>query len=128
MGAPVPPSVQEYPERVHGINHWVEYTPDGPPSQYHAYWKYMNGAVPALATVKMVINPGYLGSLASSPARVAFLEAYLEAHPDYEPGTPTEQFAALVEKYEEGKTPDEIVVLIDSQGFSQMFVDGWDRK
>lgn len=108
MGAPVPESVREYPERVHGINHWVEYTPDGPPSQYHAYWRYMNGVIPALATVKMVINPGYLDALGSED--------------------PQGEFAALVEKYEQGKTADEIVVLIDSQGYSQMFVDGWDRR
>ena len=108
MGAPVPPSVQEYPERVHGINHWVEYTLEGPPSQYHAVWKYMNGAEPELATVRMLINPGYLDRLGSND--------------------PQAEFAALVEKYEQGKTADEIVVLIDNQGYSQMFLDGWSHR
>jgi len=105
MGAPVPESVQEYPERVHGHEHWVEYTGDGRPSQYHANWEYMNGVIPALSRVRMTINPGYLKSL----------------------GVEDEQavFAALVAKYEEGKTADEIVVLIDQQGYSQMFLDGW---
>ncbi|MHC4501811.1 MAG: hypothetical protein ACYTFI_00780 [Planctomycetota bacterium] len=105
MGAPVPESVQEYPERVHGIKHWIEYTRDAEPSQYHAIWRYMNGAIPALANVHMTINPGYLQNLGAED--------------------PQAVFAALVAKYEEGKTADEIVVLIEAQGFSQMFVDAW---
>ena len=105
MGAPLPESVQEYPERVHGHEHWVEYTVDGKPSQYHANWEYMNGVIPALSRVRMTINPGYLQRLGAED--------------------PQAIFAALVAKYEQGKTADEIVVLIDNHGFSQMFVDGW---
>lgn len=105
MGAPVPESVQEYPERVHGRNHWVEYSLDGTPSQYHAIWEYMNGDKPVLAAVRVTINPGYLANLGADD--------------------PVATFAALVAKYEQGKTADEIVVLIDAQGYEQMFLDGW---
>jgi hypothetical protein len=68
----------------------------------------MNGAIPALADVHMVINLGYLASLGAED--------------------PEASFAALVAKYEQGKTADEIVQLIDAQGYDQMFVDGWDRR
>jgi hypothetical protein len=108
MGAPVPESVQDYPERVHGVKHWVEYTHDAQPSQYHAIWRYMNGVIPALSQVRMTINQGYLKSLGAEDEQAVF--------------------AALVAKYEQGKTADEIVLMIDSQGFSQMFVDGWEQS
>lgn len=123
MGAPVPESVKEYPERVHGMKHWVEYTLDSIPSQYHAVWEYMNGVVPALACVSVTINPGYLSNLADNPARLTVLEE----HPGYA-GTPQEKFAQLVDKYEEGKTADELVVILANQGYTQMFLDGWGTR
>jgi hypothetical protein len=105
MGAPVPETVQTYPERVHGVRHWVEYTKEAAPSQYHAIWRYRNGTDADIGQVKVTINPGYLSDLGAEDPQAAF--------------------AALVAKYEEGKTADEIVQLIEAQGFSQMFVDGW---
>ena len=104
MGAPVPDSVGLYPARVHGMKHWLEWTVDLQPSQYHVVLKFQDSEGVDIGLSKLTVGPGMLANYCENGE---------------------EKFLALVELYEEEKEPDEIVQWLDEQCVSQVFADAW---
>ena len=104
MGAQVPDTVAIYPKRVHGMVHWLEYTVDALPSQYHVILKFEDAEEVDIGLGKLTIGPGMLRNYCDEPQ---------------------DKWADLVEKVQEGKEPDEIVQWLDAQCVSQMFADAW---
>ena len=108
MGAPVPPEVATYPARAHGMKHWVEWTVDAKPSQYHAIWKYKDAASEDIGLSKVTVSPGALISICGR-----------------EPTDAEDLFRDLVELYEEGKTADELLAWLAGKCASKLLAFYW---
>ena len=108
MGIQVPPEVIVYPFRVHGHKHWLEYTIGELPSQYHLIVRYDDENGVYCGSAAIIFSPGTIRNALGLSSEEA-----------------DQKFAALVSLYEAGKTPDEMVVVIETNAGTVMFEQAW---
>jgi hypothetical protein len=108
MGATIPPDALPAPARCHGHKHWMEWTVDEKPSQYHLVVRYSDAEGEYLGSSRLQLEPALIRQLFELPAEEA-----------------EEKFQQVVALYEAGKTPDEIVIAIEAAGFGQIFSLPW---
>ncbi len=107
MGSAVP-NVGDIPVRCHGHKHWLSYTVDERPCEYHVVVRYQDADGEYVGSVTVTVNPGGIRRVGGLTGEEA-----------------TAKFQQLVGLYEAGKTAEEMVVAIEVNGFSGFFAEAW---
>lgn len=105
MGAAITPDAMPLPARVHGIKHWLEWTIDLRPSQYHVVMRYQDSEGDPIGLARAAWGPGNLAKYCEDGEAL---------------------FADVVKWYEDDEdSADEIIQHLDQAGVSQLFADAW---
>jgi len=110
MGTQITEPVGPVPFRAHGHKHWLDYTIDERPSEYHIIVRYDDEDGAYCGSVGITFSPGSIRSVLGLSANEA-----------------DANFAGLVTLYEAGKTPDEMAVIIQNAGGQAFFDAAWER-
>jgi hypothetical protein len=109
MGVNITEPVGPVPARAHGHKHWLDYTLDERPSEYHLVVRYNDVDGAYCGSAAITFNPGNIRSTLDKSAEDADAD-----------------FAGIVALYEAGKTPDEMAVIIQSEGGQAFFDLAWE--
>lgn len=108
MGIQVPPEVHVHAFRVHGRKHWLDYTIGELPSQYHLIVRYDDENGVYCGSAAIIFSPGTIRNALGLSAEDA-----------------DNKFADIVERYEEGRTPDEITIWMEPNHIDNMIHTAW---
>lgn len=108
MGIAYPASLPAVPARAHGHKHWLEYTLDEQPSQYHVVVRFEDAQAVYIGSASIIFSPGTIRAARKLSGEDA-----------------EKKFADIVERYEKGKTPDEMLIWMEQNALDEIVHAAW---